>query len=143
MATTSTAVSLKTQLVTSLTAALPAVQVSYGSKGDEAETDTIWIGQAQGRFEIPTMKAGRKSRDEDYTVDVWITAIDFGGSISDVETTAFSYLAELEDILADTPGLVAGTIAALVTDWECESYNLQEGAGATLKATVGVNARLN
>lgn len=122
MPTSSTYVAVKQQLVDQLTTALATaglsggqVQVSYWWPGSGTEPDTVYFGRRPDlnlnpsvriESEIPTIKAGRKQRQESYTVELTIESwrLDLTPEQAEtMETWAFSVLDKLDDLLADDP----------------------------------------
>lgn len=143
MATISTIPSVKTKLVDLLTDALD-VQVSYCWPGPSTARKAVFLGRhpdlddirIDGQQEIPTIKAGRKQRQETYRVPVtcWTFRPDLdptAGSICEAE--AFEMAGRVEDVLAEnwTLGLgpavhrvslegVASTLFPFQKGWACE-----------------------
>lgn len=122
MATSSTYVAFKSQLVTRLTTLLAtegqngsAVQVSYWWPGPGSEADCVYLGRRPDlslnpsvtiSSTIPTIKAGRKQRQESYTVELTVQAVRndlTNDEAEDAETWAFSILEVIDGLLADTP----------------------------------------
>ena len=143
MATTCTVPTVKAALVSGLTSALPGQQVSYGWPGDVVKRSCIYIGDVTGRFDIPTMKAGRKHRDETYAVEVYIGVVLPGKTVEAAETQAFTLLAALEDLLANNPGFVSGVNAAVAGEFDVTSGFNAEGAACAITCKVNVSNRLN
>lgn len=122
MSTSSTYVAFKQTLVTQLTANLATsgltggpVLVSYSWLGPGNEADAVYLGRRTDvslppstRIEstIPTIKAGRKQRQESYTVEATIQSYRSDLTVADAVTAeawAFSILDKLDDLLADDP----------------------------------------
>lgn len=122
-----------------------AVPVSSGHPGDTMGPEGIYLGEVDGNMEIPTIRAGRKKRDEDYTVEV----VCFTGSTDDApdaaETRAFELGGALEDILANDPTLaVEGVQWASISAFQ-ESVAFDATANgwvARVTYSVSVKARL-
>lgn len=143
MATTSTIPAFKSALVTALqTAVTSSVPVDYGHPGDMIEKTAIWVGRVSFNYEIPTMKAGRKARDESYSFPVFIDVLGLGERIEEVELAAFGYMAELEDILADNPGGIASVNYAYLGDGTSISEIYPDGAYCRIEVNVKVDTRL-
>jgi hypothetical protein len=147
VAISSTVPTIKDALVAALLAqpALAQVQVERAHPGPEKlEREAIWLGAARGRHEIPVVKAGRKPRDEVYTIEVLVSVLKPGGTLEEVEERAFALLAEVEDVLADDPRL--GTTAILwakAGEWGESSGYLDDGAEADIRLEIDVKARLD
>lgn len=155
MSTSSTVPTVKARLVSVLSAAL-AVPVTYAWPGPESEPECVFLGPhpqtADIRLDlsssIPTIKAGRKHRQEDYTVrvTVWsfrpeLTSVDAAAC----EQRAFELAAEVEDILADDPrlGLGAGVIQLAEVDSVASTlFPFQSGWATELAIDIAVRARL-
>lgn len=105
MATTSIRHLYITRLVTLLRDQLGGVQVEYGWPGDTLEADAVYVADVDGTVEIPTLKAGRKHRDDQFTVTVLIQAGLAGGDLAETAERAARLYAALEDVLADDPSL--------------------------------------
>jgi hypothetical protein len=147
VAISSTVPTIKDALVTALKAqaGLAGIQVERAHPGPEKlDREAVWLGAARGRHVIPVMKAGRKSRDEEYIVEVLLSVVKPGGTLEEAEERAFALLAEVEDVLADDPRL--GTTAILwakAGEWGESSGYLDEGAEADIRLEVECKARLD
>lgn len=142
MATTSTVSTFNSALKTAIDAQT-STQVDYGWPGDVIEKECIWITETRGTFEIPTLKAGRKSRDEEYEVMVTIDVLKVGGTPAQAEAAAFTHLATIEDILADDPAGVGGVTAAVAGDFYSRIGREDQGSYCRLEFRIRVWARLN
>lgn len=147
MATHSTVPTVKARLVTLLTAALPTTQVWYSHPGDAVETSAVYLGAVRGSDTIPVMNGpARKKRDETYTIDVWLEAQRSGASSQEAEEAAWVLFGELEDVLADDPGLGIPTVVswAMLEGWDdFLAFDLNSGGwSARIRAGVTVKARL-
>jgi len=144
VSTTSTIVTVKKQMVTKYAAAL-TVPVTYTWPGKSTANECVFLGphpetadiRLDQTSQIPTVKADRKQRQEDYTVRVTVwefrpdLTVDAG---EECETAAFVLLAAIEDVHADDPRLalaptvihhtlissVASTLFPFGTGWACE-----------------------
>lgn len=144
MATTSTVATVKAQLVSQLDAAL-TVPCTYAWPGKSTAAECVFLGPhpetADIRLDlsssIPTMKAGRKQRQEEYTVrvTVWVFRPDLTtADAATCETRAFAILADIEDVLANDTRIglgsavihhmsidsIASTLFPFQTGWACE-----------------------
>lgn len=110
--------------------------------------DQVFIGGVDGTSEIPTMKAGRKQRNEDYDIDVVFRAANTGGTSTggrDAKERCISYFAALDDILADDTTVNSLDILwAVLSTFEMRDVPLpnDSGWGTEIVATVTVSARL-
>lgn len=145
MATTSTVPTARAALVTALTAALPETQIAWSHPGDAREPESIYLGEARIDSEVATIRAGRKKRQERYTIDVLIDVAADGPTGQDASERAFVLLGELEDILADDPslGLPQPFWAALGATTEIPFFDeARRGFGSLLRVGVNCEARL-
>lgn len=123
MSSSSTLPQVKAQLVTLLTAALATsgasggqIPVQYAWTPD-AEDEMVFLGRrdedgptwtSRLTHDIATIKAGRKHRDETYTVEVtvWTYRHDVAPSdANEVDERAFELVEEVENVLANDPRL--------------------------------------
>lgn len=96
---------------------LSGVQVEPGWPGDTLKAEAVWIDQLDGDVSIPVMSAGRKYRDDQFTVPFEIRVA--GKATLDATMTRLAaIIAEIEDVMADDPGLdtLDGLISAQVTE---------------------------
>lgn len=145
MPTVSTAPVVKTRLLELLTAAATGVQVGRHHPGDALEPESIFTGRVRGNSEIPVARAGRKKREEEYTIEVWFVVAHATTQL-DAELRAFELLGLLEDLLANDPTLGQDpTTRATLDGWETEtSFDAGTGGHQTLlRADVGVACRLS
>lgn len=147
MATRSTAPTFRSALLAALQAraALAQVQTGYSHPGDTREDESIYLGEVRGTSEVPLIRAGRKKREERYTLDVWFDVDAVGPDAQTASERAWSLYGELEDILADDPtvGLGAPFWAALGDFTETLMFDeSRRGWGSLLRAGIDVEARL-
>lgn len=142
MATTSTVPTVKAALTTLMATAIPTGQVSYGYPGDVIERDAVWISTVDGTSVIPTMRAGRKTRHEEYRIRVHIDVAGPADTITEVEERAFDRMGSVEDILADDPSLGGIVTAAMLDSFESDTFQDVEGSACRLTLYVRVQARL-
>jgi hypothetical protein len=148
VSSSSTVAVVKAQLVTLITAALPTVQVSRAMPASSSmERESIWLDRrVTGRHEVATIKAGRKHRNEAYTVGVVISVLDQDDQPDVVEPRAMELLTEIEDLLADDPRLgLGGEIDwATAGEFELNTDQSSEPKGWLVEVRLGidVNARL-
>lgn len=98
-------------------ATLDGVQVEAGWPGDTLKSEAVWIDQLDGEVTIPVMTAGRKYRDDRFTVPFEVRVA--GKASLDATMTRLAVIvAEIEDVLADDPGLdtLDGLISAEVSE---------------------------
>ena len=144
MATTAIRSNVKEWLTTELAAVLSAA-VSNGWPGRNLERDHVWIDRVTGTVEFPLMMAGRKSRDDKFTVRVIFQASGPGDTIAETDARAETLYAALENLIAPDPSLAGmdGIIHALLDTVEGPMGELtDEGAVSFMFADVAVHARL-
>jgi len=137
---------LKALLTTSLaTSGLEGKPVNvYDSyPGDLAGWDNFIIGdQKDGLHEVPTMKAGRKAREEEYIQECIVFVIRPGAESTTARTAAFDHLQNLEDIIANDPAIGLGatnpTLRLAVSTWKCDTYQDGGSQGWMAEITVDV-----
>lgn len=148
MATTSTVPTFKTALIAALQArsGLQGVTIAYAWPGPTSTAEMVALGRVEDSVDIPIMKAGRRHRDEDYTLDVVIWCSKPGSTplkANDVEARAYEIKAELEDLLAESPQLITEILWAEYAGHDSEFVPLDKGWAWQLTARVRVRARLN
>lgn len=148
MATHSTVPTVRTTLLALLGArdALAGVQISDTHPGDAREVESVYLGEARGDDRIPTIRAGRKVRQEAYTLDVWFDCAGDGPTAKTASERAWAFFGELEDILADDPSLgLAPPFWAALADWTETIFfdEARRGFGSLLRAGVHCKARLS
>jgi hypothetical protein len=142
MATTSTVPAARQALYTALVAALPSVQVSYSHPGEAVERDTVYLGDARGRHDPATIKAGRRTRDEQYTLDVWVESTADGPDAREAFERCFVLKAEVEDVLADDASLGLGQpFWMLVGDFEAVTGWDEDRRGHAARVRIGIEVR--
>ena len=147
MATRSTVPTVRAALVALLSArpALANVQVSYSHPGDALEHESIFLGDMRATAELATVRAGRRTRNESYTIDVWVEVNSDGPTAQTCEERAWTLLGELEDQLADdaTLGLTQPFWAVLAEAEESVYFDdAKRGFVARIRAGVRCEARL-
>lgn len=149
MATTSVRTATRVRLVDLLSAApqLAGVQVAYGWAGQDAENESVYLGDTRGEVEVAAMKGGRKSRDDRFSFDLWIVA---GAPGQDgpqaADERAEELYAVVEDVLAGDPELgraVPGLVHAVLGDVDGPTADpTDEGWASLIRAEVRCWARL-
>jgi hypothetical protein len=127
--------------------ALSGVQVTYSHPGNTLQNSVIYLGDVQGTSHYPTMRAGRKAREEDYILDCWILVADSNSDSISVETTAFTMMGAVEDVIANDPtlGSLDGVKWSELTGFELiiGMDDSRFGWAAQLKLEISVTARLS
>lgn len=127
---------------------MAGVLVTHTWQGDASRQEQVYLGPTSATYEFATIKTGRRTRNEDYTVQVVIdimTPTDWG---PESETRAFALAADIENMLADDPqvGLSATmpTLRVLVAGLEQNSGPIDPaGIGTRVTLTLQVQSRLN
>lgn len=161
MATVSTIPAVKAQLVSKIRTALATssqdggqVQTSYAWPGPDSEHESVFLGRhpelddirVDANHQIPTLKAGRKQRQESYSIPV--TVFVFRPDLSPdgaqtCETQGFSILDDIEDVLADDPQIGLTSIQwATAGDIQALLWPFQSGWASEIVLSVNVEARL-
>lgn len=151
MATTSTIPTVKAALVTALSGRtnLATVHVVYAWDGQAMPAEAIFLDPPEATHRtnstIPVMRAGRKSREEAYTVVAVVQVIQDGGTANAAATTearAFALLAELENTLADDPTLSnAGGVTTRMSIANYERRLTPAGSGWMSRIDVDIDCR--
>jgi hypothetical protein len=147
MPTTSIRTAVKTRLVDLLTDALNPVQVSYGWPGQDLQDESVFCGQTTGQVTVADFRAGRKTRDDTFTVEVFFLAMKPGQTAAQAEERAEELYGSLETALAENPKLgdLPGVIhvAQLGNEVEIKSAPSTEGWEAEVRAVITVKTRVS
>lgn len=145
MATRSTVPTVRAAVFAALTARLAGVQVGYSHPGSAIEAEAVYLGAARGSDEVPVVRAGRKKRQESYTLDVFFDVVADGPTGQEASERAWTLFGELEDLLADDPSLgQAQPFWAVLGEWTETLFfdDARQGFGSLLRAGVQIEARL-
>lgn len=152
MPKTSSYLDIAEALRAQLVIALPDVQVMRGIKLDRNAADYISIGGIEaGSHDIPTMKAGRKDREEDYDLMVELVSSKAGASVVAAETRVFDLFDALENLLANDPSIGFKTdvtnyhgLTIQIGEYDLNSVYDEQRSGwrAMMSLRVHVNVRL-
>lgn len=162
MATTSTVPTVKARLVTVIKASLATagtdggqIPTTYAWPGPETESEAVFLGphpqtadiRLNNTHDIPTIKAGRKQRQEDY--DVRVTIWSFRPDLTpadaaECEARAYAIFALIESVFAADPkvGLSDTILTAKVGDSASTLFPFQKGWATELGVDISVSARL-
>jgi hypothetical protein len=133
----------------------PPVPTTYGWPGEELQADRVYLvgpGPGQGAVTYPVMMAGRKQREDKFTLSVILSAVaqasfDGDNAVHAAETRAEVLYAVLEDAFANDQSLneLDGVVAALLgpTVSGPDGEVIPIGAFATITADVSIEARLS
>lgn len=145
MATTSTVPAARAALVSLLAAALPTTQVAYSHPGEAAENNTVFLGDATVRHELATMRAGRRTRDESWSIDVWVLATADGPDAQTASEQAWTLVAAVENTLANDASAGLGQPFWVAVGDATERLTFDEqrrGWESAIRLTVEGRARL-
>lgn len=161
MATSSTVPAVKKQLVALFKASLATasvtggqIQTAYAWPGANAEAESVFLGyhpdvrdiRLDAVSDVPTIKAGRKHRQESYTVPVTVWTFDpkfVADKAEQCEARAFALFDPLQDVLADDPQIGLSSIqTALLGDHASTLWPFKTGWACELVFEVNVQARL-
>lgn len=124
------------------------VGLDYAHPGQAQGDEHIWLVNglpADADSDVPTMKANRKTRNEEYTVGV-VLEVRGKDTARAAEVRALALLAYLDGVLADDPRLGLGAAAltgAKLGGWSLDSGAIpNDGFAARFLARVDVDARL-
>jgi hypothetical protein len=155
MATSSTVVTVKKQMVAEYDAVL-SIPVTYAWAGKNTAAEAVFLGphpetadiRLDQTSQIPTVKADRKQRQETYTVRVtiWTFRPELTFTAADTcETRAFELLASIEGVHAADPriGLAATVLHhTQITSVASTLFPFDAGWACELAVDVEVSARL-
>lgn len=149
MPTASTVPAFIDALLAAMTTALPAVQVSAAWPGPDAnDEEMLFVGDAVEAWdlEIPTMKAGRKQRQETYTVTIeaWVAKPGLlrADSAAAARTRAIQIVDEVDSFLADEPELIDSILWARLGSRGATLVPFGPGWACQATASIEVAARL-
>jgi hypothetical protein len=117
-----TAFAAKRQLVTYLSQAVQDITISYSNPLKYTSRQGVYLGSIRGNTQIAAMRAGTKSRNEIYTLDIHCWAVG-GPDAQGADTLLESTQQAIEAGLAQdtTIGFSVGNIQwAVQSDWEIQ-----------------------
>lgn len=142
MATVSTIPTVRAQLVALLAArpGLAGVQVEYTHPGQELEGETIFLGDSRSAIALATVRAGRRTRQESYTLDVWVEVNGDGPTAQTASERAWTLVGEIEGQLADDASLgLSQPFWAHVAEADQSVYVDDAKRGYVSRIRVGIN----
>lgn len=95
---------------------LPHAQVEPGWPGDNMGRDVIWVDEVEGDLTMPVMTAGRRHRDDHFTIPLELRTV--RTTLDDAADALSELFAGVEDVLADAHTLddnVPGILSAEVS----------------------------
>lgn len=107
--TTSMRAQVKTWIVDNLDPRLERLEftpsIANGWPGKSLERNHVWVDRVVGTVSFDLIMAGRKLRDDQFTVRLIFQASGPGDSIAETDARVESYCAALEDLIAEDPSL--------------------------------------
>jgi hypothetical protein len=150
MSTGTTAFEFKAALVVELQArpGLGGVQIEYAFPEGELHTEAIWLGDPQAILTaLPAQCPDTQVVDESYTQPLVIQVLlpdgDDGGQYA-ADLRAGQLLAELQQLLAESPQIIDVIHQAEITGWTNKALrNNTGGLGARFDVVITVEASLS
>lgn len=146
MATSSTIPDVCDALVRLLRAALPGVQVSDGRPANaQIQRECVYLDNVDGDSSLPVMRSGRKSRQEDYSLEVVCYVAGVRGDLSVARRRG----SELRDAVCDalvndtSLGSIDGVQQAVPGSFRQALEYLDEGPVCLTVTEVEVKSRIN
>lgn len=148
--TTSMRSQVKTWIVVNLAAPLTQLEhspeVSQGWPGKNLARNHVWIDRVTGTVSFDLLMAGRKLRDDQFTVRLIFQAGGPGDSIAETDARVETYCAAFEDLIAEDPSLgdMDGLIHAHFDEDSIEGPQgdlTDEGAVSFMFADLSVHTR--
>jgi plasmid stabilization system protein ParE len=88
-------------------------QCEYGTPPDGIAYGSVWFGDISGETTVADMRAGRKARNDEFSIEVHAFAFVTGDETGEAADRAVEELAgAVDDVLADDPSL-GGTVPGL------------------------------
>lgn len=121
------------------------VPVSYGWPGKHLEREHVWLANTTGTVNYPHVMAGRKTREDDYTITILFMASKDGKNLAEAEERVQEMYQALDDLAAD--GELIGTHDGV--EWSLHGETVDgpnseltdKGAVAFIRADVSIRAR--
>ena len=141
-------VSFKTKLLAELAAlaGTTGVKMSYADPGENALKENIWFGRIYDSEVDPVaLRAGRRRREENFTVEVFVEVGGVRLTPERCETRALELGQLVEEYLADHPKLddtVDGLLFAVVSGMDLFTSQTTDGPLTRQTISVDVKARL-
>lgn len=130
-------------LVTNLRTALTSVQVEPGWPGDNLKRETLWVDEVEGSQILPVMVAGRRQRDDQFTVPLEIRVV--AGSLDEAADRLSAIVAGVENVMADAHTLddeVDGIVSAEISDERTLCARAPDGPKGFARIELAFHARL-
>lgn len=125
------------------------VPISPGLPGGRLEREHVFVAQITGRSEVAFLEAGRKTRDDEFTITFVFMTAQPGAETLEADGRVEEMAQALEDVLADDPALstngvpLDGLMWATLARFDGPDHELtDEGAVGFMRADVECRARL-
>mgnify|MGYP003648659320 FL=1 len=141
-------VTFKTKLLSELTSipGTAGVKMSFGDPGENALKENIWFGRIfNNEHDAVALKAGRRRREENFTLEVYVEVGGTRLTPERSETRALELGLLIEEYLADNPkldGTVDCLLFAVVSGMELFTSSTTDGPLTRYTISVDVKARL-
>lgn len=147
MATVTNRYDVKAALVAALRSHpnLAGVEVSVGWPGKHLEREHVWLARTTGTVTYPHQMAGRKTRQDEFTITVMFMAAQKGQTLAEGQQRVQAMYQALDDLGAD--GETIGTLDSVIWSLHGEQVDgpdteeTDEGSAAFMRADVSVEAR--
>lgn len=123
---------------------LAGVQLEYGFPGaDRIERESVYVAADSGDVSIPTTKAGRKHRDDQWKTTVVVSVLLPDGELGEAKARVEQIVGALCDTFADDPSIggLDGLIDAEIGHQSGTTARLAEGAWSTVTLEIDAHAR--
>lgn len=87
--------------------------VGYGQPPEHPENTMVLVGDIEGTVAPAAMQSGRKQRNDDFTIEVWMIAVLPDGTAIDADETVEAIFDTVEGIFADNAKL-SGQVEGLL-----------------------------
>lgn len=138
-------VTVKRAIFTKLQEVIPdGAKVYYGDPGD-GRKDVVWVGDlVLGDIEPTALRAGRRKRDEDYTIYIFVEVTGTGRDVAKSEDRAIELGILVEEMLADDTTVQGsvGTGWAIISGERLVTVTNSDGHRTQLRYEVSVKSRL-
>lgn len=113
--------------------------------GDRFETDEMFVAdEIVGESSVPSMKAGRHYRDDEFTVTFKVKVASSKSSFDDTMARLFALVSIVDDVVAESSTLedLDGVVSAVVSANRQWPVSTPEGALGFAEVSVSVHSRL-
>lgn len=138
-------VAVKSRLVDFLTSSLGAVAVHYGSPRTQDVGLYVVVGNSAGEVSVARLGAGRRGRDEIWTIELRVVSAAHAASLLAAETETMDVVTTVVAAIGDEPQLAFNGVAPLdglrtVTVETVELLGVDDNDGVTAGAMIELRA---